>query len=90
MHIFTPPIAYTKPFSERSPLWSRITIPVPYTVTKLADGRYVRELEHDPDQPGIVRVYEGGKFHLVDDDEATLLIAAGYSLMPIPDDLETP
>lgn len=66
------------PQNERSPLWSRYSIPVPYTVTKLTTGGYVRELEHDTDRANIEVVYEGGHQYVVSDDEAALLTAAGY------------
>jgi hypothetical protein len=81
-YVFTPPVAYQQPMAtqnERSPLWSRYSIPVPYTVTKLTTGGYVRELEHDADRANIEVVYEGGHEHTVTDAEAALLTAAGYA-----------
>lgn len=82
MYYFTPPVAFQQPMArenERSPLWSRVKIDVPYTVVKLTTGGYVQELEHDPDREGIAVVYEGGHVHTVTDDEAALLTAAGYA-----------
>ena len=78
---FTPPVAYQQPMAaqnERSPMWSRFSIPVPYTVTKLTTGGYVRELEHNPDRADIDVVYAGGHQYVVSDAEAAALTAAGY------------
>lgn len=83
MYQFTPPVAYQQPFSERSPLWCRVTISVPYTVVKLTSGAYVQELEHNPDREGIEVVYEGGHIFTVSDEEGASLIAAGYTATPI-------
>lgn len=85
MYLFTPPIAYQRPYSERSPFWSRVTIAVPYTVVKTTSGGYRQEVEHDPDLADIAVVYEGGHVFVVDDAEAAQLTAAGYgsSVSPV-------
>lgn len=79
MYEFTPPVSHYEPMSERSPLWSRVKIPVPWTVVKTTSGGYRLEQVHDPDQPDIDRVYLGGHVHLVDNAEAASLMGAGYS-----------
>ena len=87
MYQFIPPVAYQQPFSERSPLWCRVSIPVPYTVVKLTTGAYVQELEHNPSRAGIEVVYEGGHVYVVSDAEGEALIAAGYSPVALEVDL---
>jgi hypothetical protein len=78
---FLTPTAHEQPMApegQRSPLWSRVRIPVGYTVVKTTAGGYRQEREHNPDRADIAVVYHGGHRHIVSDDEAASLIAAGY------------
>ena len=81
MYEFQTPTAYEQPMapeSQRSPLWSRVRIPVGMTVVKTTAGGYRREIVHDPDASDIAVVYDGGHRYVVSDDEAQDLIDAGY------------
>lgn len=80
-YYFDPPVNYLQPVEEIGrchPLWSRVRFPVFYTITKLTNGSYIRETEHNPDRADVAVVYEGGHRFTVDDTEATALTAAGY------------
>lgn len=59
-------------------LWSRVKFRVGEAVLKYKDGRFATVPVHDPDEPGLEKVYLGGHVHIIEDAEALPLIAAGY------------
>jgi hypothetical protein len=59
-------------------LWKRVSYPEGVTVVKTVSGGYRQEVFHITDAPDIAKVYLGGHEHLVDEDEAASLTAAGY------------
>jgi hypothetical protein len=68
------------PFAElgRDRLWGRVTYPVGYAVVKRTDGTYEQAVIVDRSRPDATHIYTGGHVHVVDDDEAARLSAAGY------------
>ena len=79
MYEFRPPTREV-PFAQmgQDRLWGRVTFPVGYAVVKRTDGTYEQTVLVDRERSDAALIYTGGHVHVVDDDEAARLTAAGY------------
>lgn len=79
-YTFTPPTYTLKPVNA-GPLLSRYQFPQAYSVIKRG-ATYEQVITPSIEQfadPTVDLIYQGGHIYEVSDDEAALLIAAGYS-----------
>lgn len=76
MYRFDPP-GTTQSLGTDS-LWGKVRYTRGDTVVRYLDGSFRQSQVHDPDLPGIDKVYLGGHVHTISDADAALLSAAGY------------